>query len=74
MSRKQVSVGQVYKVAGAASGRTWRVMSTVSLFGIPHARIVNTEDQGETKTLSCLVLADSNFYRLVDSPAPSHAA
>ncbi|MGQ9367320.1 hypothetical protein [Azospirillum sp. ST 5-10] len=74
MGRKQIQVGQVYQVAGATNGRTWRVTATVALFGIPHARIVNTEDEGETKTLSCLVLADSAFYRLVETrPAPNVA-
>jgi hypothetical protein len=67
MARKIVQVGQVYQVAGSPTGRTWRVRSTVDLFGITHARVVSTDDEGETKTLSCQVLADPDFYRMVDA-------
>ena len=64
MSKKEIQVGQIYRSVGAANGRAWRVTATVRLLGIPHARIVNTEDQGHTKTLSCFILADSDYYRL----------
>jgi hypothetical protein len=69
MSKKEIQVGQVYRSVGAAGTRAWRVTATVSLLGIPHARIVNTEDEGYTKTLSCFILADSDFYRLAVQPA-----
>lgn len=72
MAKKRVQVGQVYQSITTASGRSWRVTSTVDLFGIPHARIVSTEDEGDIKTLSCLVLMDQNHYRLVQG-APDGA-
>lgn len=74
MARKQVQIGQVYQSVASAHGRTWRVKATVNLFGIPHARVVSTEDEGDIKTLSCLVLTDSDHYRLVENPSPVDAA
>lgn len=70
MSKKRVQIGQVYQVVGSSSGRAWRVKSTLELFGIPHARVVSTEDEGDMKTLSCLVLADTSHYRLIENPPP----
>lgn len=72
MSKKRVQVGQVYQSVGSTVGRSWRVKATVDLFGIPHARVVSTEDEGDVKTLSCLVLTDPDHYRLVDA-APAAA-
>lgn len=75
MSKKHVQIGQVFQPVGAASGRGWRVMATVDLLGIPHARIVSTEDNRVSKTLSCSVLADSSHYRLIEAaPAGGIAA
>jgi len=73
MRRKHhVQVGQVYQSVGSASGRSWRVRDTVTLFGIPHARVVSTEEEGDVKTLSCLVLSDSDHFRLIEQ-APAAA-
>jgi len=71
--KHHVRVGQVYQAIGAASGRSWRVRDTMTLFGIPHARVVSTEDEGDRKTLSCLILADSGYYRMIED-APAAAA
>ncbi|WP_448208658.1 hypothetical protein [Azospirillum sp. sgz302134] len=68
MSKKKVMVGQVFQTVGATNGRSWRVKATLTLFGIPHAQMVSTEDEGDAKTLSCLVLTDSSYYRLIESP------
>ncbi len=65
MARKQVQVGQVYQSIGSSVGRAWRVQATLNLFGIPHARLVSTEEEGDVKTLSCLVLSDTDYYKLV---------
>ncbi|SMH58772.1 hypothetical protein [Azospirillum agricola] len=65
MSKKHVQIGQVFQPVGAGKGRAWRVMGTVNLLGIPHARIVSTEDEGVSKTLSCSVLVDTDHYRLI---------
>lgn len=73
MSKKQVQVGQVFQTIGSSSARSWRVTDTLNVFGIPHARVVSIEGDGDTKTLSCLVLTDSDFYRVIDTPA-KHAA
>lgn len=74
MRKKQVLVGQVFQSVGVTNGRCWRVKATVTLFGIPHAQVVSTEDEGDAKTLSCLVLADSSFYRLIDTPPSGSVA
>ncbi len=65
MSKKHVQIGQVFQPVGGGKGRAWRVMGTVNLLGIPHARIVSTEDEGVSKTLSCSVLIDTDHYRLI---------
>lgn len=72
MSKKRVQIGQVYQTVGSSVGRTWRVKATLDLYGIPHARVVSTEDEGDTKTLSCLVLVDPAHYKLVEA-APAAA-
>ncbi len=74
MSRKQVKVGQVFQSVGSTNGRLWRVKATRALLGIPHAQVVSTEDEGDAKTLSCLVLTDPSHYRLIDSPPPGSVA
>ncbi|MDQ2106060.1 hypothetical protein [Azospirillum isscasi] len=74
MAKKQVLVGQVFQTVGATNGRSWRVRETVTLYGIPHARVVSTEDEGDAKTLSCLVLTDSNYYRMIGSPSAGSVA
>ncbi|WP_042442910.1 hypothetical protein [Azospirillum sp. B510] len=75
MSKKHVQIGQVFQAIGSAGGRGWRVTATVNLLGIPHARVVCTEDDGVFKTLSCSVLADTSHYRLIASaPADGMAA
>lgn len=74
MSKKQVQVGQVYQSVSSTNGRSWRVKATVPLFGIPHAKMVCTDDEGDAKTLSCLVLTDPDYYRLVESPPPGTVA
>lgn len=72
MSKKRVQIGQVYQSVGSTVGRAWRVKATLDLYGIPHARVVSTEDEGDTKTLSCLVLIDPAHYRMIEA-APASA-
>lgn len=75
MSKKHVQIGQVFQPVGGGTARGWRVTATVNLLGIPHARVVSTEDEGVSKTLSCSVLADTSHYRLIASdPAGGIAA
>jgi hypothetical protein len=71
MDRKQVQVGQVFQTVGSPSGRAWRVKAILNLAGIPHAQLVNTEEEGENKTLSCLVLADPSRYCRLEAPIDS---
>ncbi len=70
--KHRVEVGQVYQAVGAANGRSWRVRDTLTLFGIPHARVVSTEEEDVIKTLSCLILADTAAYRMIEQ-APAAA-
>ncbi|MBP2297828.1 hypothetical protein [Azospirillum picis] len=75
MSKKRVQIGQVFQSVGSVGGRGWRVTATVDLLGIPHARVVCTDDDGVFKTLSCSVLADPSHYRLIAAaPADGMAA
>jgi len=74
MSKKQVQVGQVFQSVSSTNGRSWRVKATFNMLGIPHAQVVNIEDEGDSKTLSCLVLVDPDYYRLIDSPPPGSVA
>ncbi|HYG85854.1 MAG TPA: hypothetical protein VD978_06320 [Azospirillum sp.] len=70
--KHQVRVGQVYQAVAAASGRSWRVKDVLTLFGIPHVRVVSSDNEGDIKTLSCLVLADTSYYRMIEE-APAAA-
>lgn len=74
MSKKSVQIGQVFQSVGPGNHRSWRVREILILLGLPHARIVSTEDEGDMKTLSCLILNDPDHYRLIDSPPHSAAA
>lgn len=67
--KHHVHPGQVYQAVGAASARSWRVKDMLELLGIPHARIVSTEDEGAMKTLSCLILSDTGYYRMIEQAA-----
>lgn len=67
MSKKRVEIGQVFQSVGSPNGRTWRVRSTRTLYGILHAELVSTEDEGDAKTLSCLILADTSHYRRIEA-------
>lgn len=74
MSKKQVLVGQVFQSVSSPNGRSWRVKATFTMLGIPHAQMVSIEDEGDSKTLSCLVLVDPDHYRLIGSPPPGSVA
>lgn len=75
MRRKSVQIGQVFQSVAPGSHRSWRVRETLVLLGLPHARMVSTEDEGDMKTLSCLILTDPDHYRMVaDAPPPESAA
>lgn len=67
MAKKRVQVGQVFQVVGSLRMSSWRVVATLELHGIPHARVVNVDDEGEMKTLSCLILTDPIRFRLVQA-------
>ena len=71
MSKKTVSVGQVYKTVNVSYSRTWRVVGTLPMFGIQHALLVSTEDAGEKKTLSWHILTDPAYFMLVDTVSGS---
>ena len=50
----------------------WEVVSVYqTATRIPHARLVNVRDRHESKTISCRVLTDENFYRLVKETPPT---
>ena len=50
----------------------WEVVSVYqTATRIPHARLVNVRDRHESKTISCRVLTDEHFYRLVEERPPT---
>ncbi len=69
MRRKsRVAEGQryakVYDRHGYRSG--WEVRSiVVPVELLPHARLVNLDDPGDIRTVSCLTIADSRYFRLI---------
>jgi hypothetical protein len=67
MAKKRVQIGQVFQAVGSVRASNWRVVATLDLHGIPHARVVSVEDDGEMKTLSCLILVDPARYRLIQA-------
>jgi hypothetical protein len=65
MSSNQVRTGQQYSAAGSDSV-VWQVLAvSPDPNGILHARLCNVERPYELKTLTCSVLADRLFYRLL---------
>ncbi len=49
----------------------WEVVSVYqTATRIPHALLVNVRDRHESKTISCRVLTDEKFYRLVADKTP----
>ena len=69
MATPEVKKGQQYYLVGGPS-TVWQVRSVYGdPSGIQHAQLVNVERPYEAKTLTCSILADSNFYRLLtDDP------
>lgn len=54
----------------SSATRVWEVDSIYKIVtGIPHARLVDVRDRRESKTISCLILTDENFYMLVAETA-----
>lgn len=65
MSSAEVRPGQQYCAAGGDS-TVWQVLAvSPDPSGIRHARLCNVERPYEFKTLTCSVLADPLFYRLL---------
>lgn len=74
MSKKTVSVGQVYQTVNVSYSRSWRVIATMPMFGIQHACLVSSEDEREKKTLSWHILTDPRSFRLVEGSGQADAA
>ncbi len=70
--RPTVREGQRYAESSHFLGvpYLWEVVSVYqTATRIPHALLVNVKDRHESKTISCRVLSDENFYRLVGDKA-----
>jgi hypothetical protein len=69
MRRKaQIQKGQRYaKVSGRPSFRTgWEVRSIfVPAKSAPHAYLINLDDPRDVRTISCLTISDSQYFRLI---------
>ena len=71
--RLMVREGQRYAQTPDLLGTpvVWEVVSVYeTTFRVPHALLVNVRDRDERKTISCRVLTDDKFYRLVAETAP----
>ena len=60
----QIQEGQRYaKVSGRSS---WEVRSIfVPAKSAPHAHLVNLDDPRDVRIISCLTIADSQYFRLI---------
>ena len=64
----QIQEGQCYaKVSGRPGYRSgWEVRSiVVPAESLPHAYLVNLDDPSDVRTISCLTIADSQYFRLI---------
>ncbi len=64
----QIQEGQCYaKVSGRPGFRSgWKVRSiVVPAESLPHAYLVNLDDPGDVRTISCLTIADRQFFKLI---------
>ncbi len=64
----QIQEGQRYaKVSGRTGFRSgWEVRSiVVPAESLPHAYLVNLDDPSDVRTISCLTIADSQYFRLM---------
>ena len=64
----QIQEGQRYaKVSGRTNFRTgWEVRSIfVPARSTPHAYLVNLNDPRDVRIISCLTIADSQYFRLI---------
>ncbi len=64
----QIQEGQRYaKVSGRTGFRSgWEVRSiVVPAESLPHAYLVNLDDPSDVRTISCLTIADSQYFRLI---------
>ncbi len=64
----QIQKGQRYaKVSGRSGFRSgWEVRSIVApAESLPHAYLVNLDDPNDVRSISCLTIADSQFFRLM---------
>ena len=71
--RLMVREGQRYAESShfLSVARVWEVETVYQTAArIPHAYLVNVRDRHDSKTISCRVLTDENFYRLVAETAP----
>ncbi len=69
MSSSNVRKGQQYCCVDGDS-TAWQVLAvSPDPSGIPHARLCNVEQPYEFKTLTCSLVADPRYYRLLaDEP------
>jgi hypothetical protein len=65
MARREVEPGQKYRVTGGST--VWVVVDlTQDAEGMPHARLVRSDDQTAVKMISTSALKDNKLYRLID--------
>lgn len=74
MSSSNVRMGQQYCCADGDS-TVWQVLAvSPDPSGIPHARLCNVERPYEFKTLTCSLLDDPRYYRLLSDDSDDSVA
>jgi hypothetical protein len=65
MREREVDVGQQFRKRGWLP-HVWQVVAVTDVPREPrHALLVRLDDRTETKTISCLTLADPRYYEKV---------
>jgi hypothetical protein len=65
MARREVEPGQKYRQPGGSA--VWLVVDLTSdAEGIPHARLVRSDDSTVVKMISISALKDAKMYKFVD--------
>lgn len=69
--KKSVEIGQLYQAVGKAP-ISWEVAKLVDQAGIPHARLVSTDNNRDQRLMACSVVLDPARYRLTRDVDPRH--
>lgn len=67
----QVEEGQCYRkiLEGRSVRSSWKVSNIVMpIEDLPHAHLVNIDDPGDVRTVSCATIADRHYFEPMQQP------